>query len=777
MTWRVPLCLAGLAFGPAALGQVATAYTTLVVQHSGKCVRILGDSGGGGPGAAAMQYGCEGANQDSWTLEPVGTAFRIVQRGSRQCLSVQGAMLGDDAPVQQLRCEDRGNQLWNLVREGAVWRLRALHSGRCLDVRGGSLADSARMVQSSCRAVPSQAFVFSSRMFDPQTPASVVARHSGMCLQVRDGGTAQDTPVVQVPCNGAAAPHERWRLEAEASGWRLIAEHTGQCLSVAGASRSASAAVVQLPCGGAQHQHWRLRAGPRGYQLVASHSGMCLDVEGGSRTSGARLIQYGCHSRDNQRWHLALPTQPALWSGVIPLSIVPVAAAHLPDGRLLTWSAYDRLNFGGDYGYTYTVFFDPVTATGSERLVSETSHDMFCPGIANLADGRILVNGGSSTARTSIYDPASNSWSAEAPMNIGRGYQGTTLMSDGSVLTLGGSWSGGMGGKDGERWKAGEGWVPLPGVPVGPILADDPEGIYRADNHLWLLTMAGGRVLHAGPSPNMNWIDGRGQGSITSAGRRADDPYSMNGTASLYNVGRILTVGGAPAYQRGLATANAHVIEHNGSDLSVRRTASMAYTRGMHNSVVLPNGEVVVIGGVAVPASFTDARSVLVPELWDPRTETFSRLPPMRTPRNYHSVALLLTDGRVFAGGGGLCGSCPVNHPNAEILTPPYLLNADGSPAARPSITAAPATAALGASINVSTDGPVPEFALIRMSSVTHTVNNDQRRIPLRALTADGRSYILKLPSDPGVALPGYYMLFALNSQGVPSVARVIRIA
>ena len=37
------------------------------------------------------------------------------------------------------------------------------------------------------------------------------------------------------------------------------------------------------------------------------------------------------------------------------------------------------------------------------------------------------------------------------------------------------------------------------------------------------------------------------------------------------------------------------------------------------------------------------------------------------TPRNYHSVALLLPDGRVFSGGGGLCGPCATNHPDAQI--------------------------------------------------------------------------------------------------------------
>ena len=59
------------------------------------------------------------------------------------------------------------------------------------------------------------------------------------------------------------------------------------------------------------------------------------------------------------------------------MPIVPVAAANLPDGKVLTWSAYDRFAFGGNRGKTYTAIFDPATNTSQELLVSNTQHDMF----------------------------------------------------------------------------------------------------------------------------------------------------------------------------------------------------------------------------------------------------------------------------------------------------------------------------------------------------------------------------------------------------------------
>ena len=76
-------------------------------------------------------------------------------------------------------------------------------------------------------------------------------------------------------------------------------------------------------------------------------------------------------------------------------------------------------------------------------------------------------------------------------------------------------------------------------------------------------------------------------------------------------------------------------------------------------------------------------------------------------------------------------------------------------------------------------------FALVRAGSSTHTVNTDQRRVPVAATLlsepppaspADAAEYSLAIPGDPGVAVPGVYMLFALGTTGTPSVALHIRI-
>lgn len=82
----------------------------------------------------------------------------------------------------------------------------------------------------------------------------------------------------------------------------------------------------------------------------------------------------------------------------------------------------------------------------------------------------------------------------------------------------------------------------------------------------------------------------------------------------------------------------------------------------------------------------------------------------------------------------------------------------------------------VGSTLTITTNSAVTSFSLVRYGSVTHTVNTDQRRIPLTPQSAGTNTYRVVVPSDSGIALPGYWMLFALNSGGVPSVAKSIHI-
>lgn len=241
--------------------------------------------------------------------------------------------------------------------------------------------------------------------------------------------------------------------------------------------------------------------------------------------------------------------------------------------------------------------------------------------------------------------------------------------------------------------------------------------------------------------------------------------------------GKILTAGGAINYQTVQARTSAYVITIGtpGTNPTVAQTASMSFARGFANGVVLPDGKVLVTGGQSTVEPFTDTTAALTPELWDPATGTWTQMNPHAIPRTYHSVALLLQDGTVLNAGGGLCGTCATNHWDGEIFVPPYLLNSDGTRRTRPVINTVASTVAIGATLSVSTGGAVSSFALVRLGTATHTVNTDQRRIALSS-TGSGTSYTVTIPNDAGVALPGYWYLFAINSAGTPSVAKIVKV-
>ena len=478
------------------------------------------------------------------------------------------------------------------------------------------------------------------------------------------------------------------------------------------------------------------------------------------------------------------------WGPTVEFPLVPVAAAVVAQtGQLLVWSAGFDFNFSPATKETHTASYDPVTKKVSALIVSNTHHDMFCPGISKDFDGRLVVTGGNSAPRTSIYDLNSSSWISANDMNIPRGYQSSAILSDGRIFTIGGSWSEKFKQpKNGEIYNpTNDTWSLLPGCPVKPMLTADKQGIYRADNHGWLFGWKRGSVFQAGPSEAMNWYGTSGTGSTTPAGTRGSDPDAMCGIAVMYDAvaGKILAAGGSPSYQDVSATRNAHIITINEplTNVSTEKIDSMSEARAYACGVVLPDGKVFITGGQSFPVPFTDAKSSMVPELWDPITTRFAKMATLPTPRNYHSVAVLMPDATVFNGGGGLCGDCGANHPDGQFFSPPYLFDRDGRAAQRPIISwISSKNPRVSETITVRVTNIAktcilrdPTFSLVRIGTTTHTVDTDQRRVPLNGTLGITGFYDLHLPTDPGVLIPGYWYLFTLAC-GVPSEAQIIQI-
>ncbi|KAJ5094744.1 hypothetical protein N7456_010605 [Penicillium angulare] len=475
------------------------------------------------------------------------------------------------------------------------------------------------------------------------------------------------------------------------------------------------------------------------------------------------------------------PSKLGAWGPTIDFPVVPVSAAvDAHTGDVVAWSAWGYDQFvAGKGAKTQTATWSPNKQTVTKRTVSDTHHDMFCSGISLDEDSKIIVTGGADGGQTSIYNTTDDAWFQAAGMVQSRGYQASATLSDGRMFVIGGSWSGGVGGKNGEVYDPKTNtWTSLDDAKVVKMYTKDRR-TYRRDNHGWLFGWTDGYTFQAGPSQQMNWYGSSGTGTQQGAGQRTGDQDAMCGNAVMYDNGKILTFGGSPWYEDKNATTNANIIslDKPDQDATVLSNAGggMHYARTFHSSVVLPDGSVFVNGGQSYGVPFGQDDVQMTPELFTPDASneqggTWQDLETNTIIRVYHSLSLLLQDGTVFTGGGGLCGECASNHFDAQIYTPAYLLNEDGSPRDRPEIqSVSPSSVKPGATVEVTTAGPVDTKAsIVRYGSTTHTVNTDQRRIAVELKSTGDNKYTFDIPSAPGQALPGYYMLFVMKD-GVPS--------
>lgn len=403
----------------------------------------------------------------------------------------------------------------------------------------------------------------------------------------------------------------------------------------------------------------------------------------------------------------------------------------------------------------------------------------------------MVVTGGANAEKTSIFNTSSNDFFPAANMSIARGYQTSCTLANGKVFTIGGGYSGGVGNKYAEVYDpSANKWTVIRGPNVDAAsTAESNRG--AADKHMWLFTWKAGSVFKAGPAKTQHWFGTNNDGNTTVSGTRSGTD-AMCGMWAMYDAvdGKIWSGGGSPAYTNSDAVTDAHImtIGNPYQPASVQQVAALPRARGFGNAVVLPDGEMLVTGGQARSMVFTDTNSVFLAELYDPVKNSWRTLGAAKTTCNYHSISLLLADGSVLTGGGGLCwtsqGRSTANcarqndHPSVEVFNPPYLFNSDGTWATRPVINSVSSTTVrANDKLTINVNDANVNFSLIRLGSATHSVHSDQRRVPLKKGTVSGNSWAFTLPSDYGVMPPGYYYLFAVNANGTPSQATTIRVS
>ena len=477
----------------------------------------------------------------------------------------------------------------------------------------------------------------------------------------------------------------------------------------------------------------------------------------------------------------AVREQIGAWEPVIRLRNVPVHAHLLANGMVLFWGRRADLAGGMDQHVCDVYVLDPATAearkTNSPTMPDGSSVNLFCSGHAFLPDGRLFVAGGhlfdgEGVNQACLFDWRQEIWTPLPPMNHGRWYPTVTALSDGSVLVTSGNYREGT--EPGQNnhipqvWSDGSGWRALNGA----VLSLYPR------MHL----LGADSVFIAGTDPVSQFFDPRDNGVWSNAPRRAngDRQYAPSLT---YAPGKIIYIGGGNDPVTRIPTAACEVIDCGQADVVWRPTNAMSRPRRQHNATLLPDGTVLVTGGTkggGFDGGFNDlspGQPVHEAELWNPVGETWTVLAAEDEDRCYHSTALLLPDGRVLSAGGGEYNpnGNPIDrrdvHNSAQIFNPPYLFRG-----ARPKIEDAPPQADHGADILIAFSGAAPVRAtLVKPGSVTHSIDTNQRFMELGFRLAEGRATIT-LPADRAGCPPGFYMLFLLSAQGVPSVAHFIRI-
>jgi hypothetical protein len=490
------------------------------------------------------------------------------------------------------------------------------------------------------------------------------------------------------------------------------------------------------------------------------------------------------------------------WSSGPNTTINPIHAALLPTGKIF---------YLAGSGWNNTTQFGPYEArvldinTGWEKGLQQ-SEDLFCMGQATLADGTLLLAGG-----TLLYDGnpdncngkwhglnsayefkvGSESLNKTTSMAHGRWYPTLVTLPDGKVWVCSGNDEYGRVNRIVEVYdSSSKSWTIIPdpnsnynycvGAGQESTCTDAGSHCYNGASpesvSLYPRThlMPNGLLVICGMRREI-WSWDQANGAFAYLGRSST--YRYYGTSFLLPLqntaserGKILLVGGSLTGSD-YAFTRVEMLDFNSSSTSspvVRDVSPLVYRRKWLAPVILPNGKLLVLGG----ADRATYNPVYIPEIFDPISETWqSDSSAAMAPRVYHCVALLLPDGRVWIAGGMLTkGVC---ERGSEFFSPDYLF---ATP--RPTISKIPRVGDYGASIIIQTPDAsnITSVSLVRLMNTTHHYDPNQRLVWLQIINRSSSSITVSAPINPNIAPPGHYMIFILSDSGIPSVAKIIKI-
>ncbi len=445
------------------------------------------------------------------------------------------------------------------------------------------------------------------------------------------------------------------------------------------------------------------------------------------------------------------------WDSPVQLEVDGVHAIVLPNGKVL----YLPHREDPISGTTTSAVFDPDNPQAVNYVTAARNY--FCGGHSMLADGRVLFNGGDYNALSSsgYFDFRDETWTIGADTHRPRWYPSTIQLGDGSAWTFGGQ-----------------------NIPAVQDTNDPTIEFFDPFAEQW--TMAGGQGIPGQYFEAYNRLHLLPDGRVFQSGHIEDtyvyDPsdrswqfvdttnYGLprgDGASVRLQDGRIMLIGGYQEDNDDPPTASAEVIDLSVANPIWQNAASMNVPRAFHNAVLLPDGNVFVVGGL-----YDDS---VVPELYNPTANTWTEMAPHKIARGYHSTALLLPDGRVICSGGTDNGGPGLFEESAqfEIWNPYYLYST-----ARPVINNLAKTANYGQQVTIDFTSTVPisHVVIHRTGEQTHAFSYNQISESVAITIINGSSLSFTVPANSNILPPSYYMVFLMSNDGVPSVAKWLQI-
>ena len=453
------------------------------------------------------------------------------------------------------------------------------------------------------------------------------------------------------------------------------------------------------------------------------------------------------------------------------------------------------------------------------RSDPKLNRNLFCSGHCLLPDGRLFVAGGQSTFNHPLtippsflgilqlvlrilhknaadhdihtFDPDTEKWQLHTQMPRARWYPTCTTLPDGKALIVSGTYShahhalGGFINLDYEIFD-----------PATNTLSKPSKFINEIEMYPFLKVLPGGTLFIHSQKTTSFWNIAERKAILDinfQTKKGGTKTYPGMGSCVMLpleqqsQIARILSVGGSTSMSPDKNTDALNVaeiftanLENLADSIDWEPTPPMHKKRILCDSVLLPDETVLVTNGAEKGQADDNQTAVKEIEVFEPNSKTWKIIGVLERERLYHSSAVLLPEGQVVVAGSTghswlRAAFDPKNFEHEiEVVSPPYL---QGNPS-RIVIDKVPPSLPYNANFTVETKDAsnTHRVSLIRTSSTTHNNNMDQRCIILPILDKTNDTLRLSSPQDSSWAPPGYYMLFLIDENGIPSIAKFTKI-